>query len=134
VALVGGLAYLIPHRVARLIAQSTHPEDDLAASVKLGTSIVLFPLWAIGLAAWGWHLAGWAGLIAFGPGLGAAAFWALWFLERERSAVDDTRAFFLLLRHARLRSRLLGTRARLADELELLGKEAGVFPAADFQL
>lgn len=129
-ALLGLLAYAPPYQLIRLIAAATHAEEDLQASVKVGAGVLLFPLWALGLGALGHHLLGTAGALLGGVGLGVCALLGVLLHEREQRAWRDARAFLALSGRDAMRARLLARRRELAGELEGLGQEMGVLPAA----
>lgn len=128
-ALAGILGYFVPYNVIRAVAHFSDPEEDLQASVKLGSSVILMPAWTFGLSALGHHFFGAPGTVVGAALMPVCGLWALIFLERERDALADVRAYFALRAHGTLRERLLARRRAIVEELEALGKETGVLAA-----
>jgi len=128
-ALVGVLAYVIPYQLIRALVALVKLEEDIRSSVKLGVGVLLFPAWTALLTWLLWRELGTPGLLD-AAALPFCGLFALAFIESEKAALADARAYLALRTHGSLRDRLLERRKALVDELEQLGKETGVLEAS----
>lgn len=127
-ALVGGLAWLVPYVVVDRATAWRRHSADVEATVKLLAGLLFYPLWwvlAAGLAAWlGGALAGLATALALPPlGLLAAAY-----LERRAAALEEVAVFLRLGFAPSLKRRLVERRDELAGRIEQLSHDPGLVP------
>jgi hypothetical protein len=116
-AIPGFALYAIPYFIPRLVARSSDP--DAVSTIKLGTALVVYPVWAAGLV--------WLSFIALPPPLSfvaagvalaspfAALRWldAWWGRQPDRVATSDELAVLARLRIA-ARTAIDDARAKLA--------------------
>jgi hypothetical protein len=117
------VVWFVPFMLTRWVAPRFRPALDQVASYKLGTAVLAFPLWYVGVLAAAWRLggldvAGIAALIL--PLLGLAA--VAW-RDRQMEVREDVRVFLRARRLERGRDRLAEQRARLAAEFDRLAEE-----------
>jgi 1-acyl-sn-glycerol-3-phosphate acyltransferase len=122
-AVAGMVVWFVPFMLTRWVAPRFRPALDQVASYKLGTAVLAFPLWYVGVLAAAWRLggldvAGIAALIL--PLLGLAA--VAW-RDRQMEVREDVRVFLRARRLERGRDRLAEQRARLAAEFDRLAEE-----------
>jgi hypothetical protein len=122
-AIAGMVVWFVPFMLTRWVAPRFRPALDQVASYKLGTAVLAFPLWYIGLLVAAWRLWGLdvlaiAALVL--PVLGLAA--VAW-RDRQTEVREDVRVFLRARRLARGRDRLAEQRARLAAEFDRLAEE-----------
>jgi len=123
-ALLGALLHYPAYRFGGYLAtRFSRDSDDVISTVKMISAMLLFPLtWAL-LAALGFALLGWLGLLlalVVVPGLG---YLAIRFFEEIDKFLGGLRAlsFFLMKRHFYVR--LLAERKAIRDEILALGDE-----------
>lgn len=115
---LGFLLYFLPYQLPRLVAQRSD-EVDQHSTVKLGTGLVAYPMWAMGLFAAAWvalptlpfRLVG-ALVVLVSP------FAALFWIERLTARLSPARAVLAARRLtalARLRAEALAALARARD-------------------
>jgi hypothetical protein len=80
---VGVLLYWLPYQAPRLVARSA-AEPDVVSTYKLGTAVVLFPLWALALIATAAGLLGPVWATAAGIITVTSPFAVLLFADRSR--------------------------------------------------
>lgn len=128
-AAIGWVAYVIPYQATRLLTARLAREQDMEATVKLFAGMVFMPTWTLLLGLLGFLLAGPLGLalgLCATPLLG---LFTLGFMEDERAAYHDARAYLTMRERGSLRERLLERRAAVVHELEAIGREVGVLEA-----
>jgi hypothetical protein len=96
------------------------PDNDMAATVKLLTAVVVFPVAHAGWIALAASLGGWPAALAVAIALPPLGLIALRWLDRREEVWEDVRLFFQVIRRPRLRDRLSERRQALADELDSL--------------
>jgi len=123
-ALLGTLLHYPAYRLGGYLAtRFSRDSDDVISTVKIISAMLLFPMtWAL-LAALGFALMGWLGLLValvVVPGLG---YLAIRFFEEIDKFLGGLRAlsFFLMKRHFYVR--LLAERKAIRDEILGLGDE-----------
>ena len=122
-AVAGMVVWFVPFMLTRWVAPRFRPALDQVASYKLGTAVLAFPLWYVGLLFAAWQLgslgvAGGAALVLPSVGLAAVAW-----RDRQEDVREDLRVFFRAQRLERGRDRLAEQRARLAAEFDRLAEE-----------
>ncbi len=118
VAVLGVLLYWLPYQAPRMVAKRA-AEPDVVSTYKLGTGLVLFPLWTAGLVALAAWLLAWPWLAAAIAAIVAAPFAALTFADQSRPlrrALGSRGRRVEALRHARARAmaQIRATQAHLA--------------------
>lgn len=119
-SLLGMLLYYVPYLLPRIVGCTAQGEIDVVSTYKLGTGLLVYPLWFALLAAL-IHFAAPAPWNTYGIAIAALApFAALPYLDRE----DALRAALTLFRAGEL-SRLREERKRLQALLEAARVKAG---------
>jgi 1-acyl-sn-glycerol-3-phosphate acyltransferase len=113
-------AWYLPYFASGLFCRLMKPTEEMAATVKLLTGVVIFPVAYVGWIAAAAGLGGWPAAIAFALVLPPLGFVALRWLDRREEVWEDVRLFFQVIRRPRLRDRLSERRQVLADELDAL--------------
>lgn len=107
--------YLVTHGLARIFTIDV----ERAASAKVLTGMIVYPLWTIGGTIAAWKTAGPAAGIAALVLLPLMALAGLFAIERESAVLDTVRAWLLLRRTRRVTRRSLRRyRSELADVLD----------------
>jgi 1-acyl-sn-glycerol-3-phosphate acyltransferase len=122
-ALLGMVVWALPFAATRYVAPRFRPELDQVATYKVGTAVLMFPLWlaALEVGVWvAWGVRPMLGALLVLPVLGLAAIaWA----DRQADVREDVRVFLRARRHSRGRDRLADQRARLVKQLDALTRE-----------
>ncbi len=121
--LLGMALFVVPYWVPIALVALTRPKEDVEATVKILTLLVLAPFWWALLAALAW--------VMWGPAWGVAALalvlplalFTRFFLERRLAAWRDARTFLVLLSRAHLHRQLVAQGERLAEEIEAVAAE-----------
>jgi 1-acyl-sn-glycerol-3-phosphate acyltransferase len=122
-ALLGMVVWALPFAATRYVAPRFRPELDQVATYKVGTAVLMFPLWlaALEVGVWvAWGVRPMLGALLVLPVLGLAAIaWA----DRQADVREDVRVFLRARRLSRGRDRLADQRARLVKQLDALTRE-----------
>jgi hypothetical protein len=123
VALAGMAIWFVPFMLTRYVAPRFRPDLEQVATYKVGTAVLAFPLWLVGLvlAVWlggGTQPALLALLVLPLTGLAAIAW-----RDRQADVREDIRVFLRARRLPRGLDRLAEQRAHLADEFDRLTEE-----------
>lgn len=119
----GMLLFVIPYWIPIAVVAFAKPKDDVEATIKVLTLLVLAPLWTAVLAVLAWTLLGTGlGILALVAALPLALF-TRYYLERRVRAWRDARTFFVLLSRQRLHAQLVTQGEQIAAELEAVTKE-----------
>jgi 1-acyl-sn-glycerol-3-phosphate acyltransferase len=122
-ALLGVAVFFVPYWIPILMVKVTKPQDDVEATVKVLTLLLLAPLWLALLTTGAWLGWGWqAGLATLVLTLPLGLF-TRWYFERRVSALRDVRMFLVLASRQRLKARLLGEGEALAAQIEAVADE-----------
>lgn len=117
-ATLGVVFFYVPYQIPRLVIALQSPPLDIVATVKIGVTLVVFPLWHLLVVALFGLTVGWQGALIAAIGIPICGWYAIRFLERREEALEDAAIFFRLgLRRAR-KKRLLERRAMLANEID----------------
>jgi 1-acyl-sn-glycerol-3-phosphate acyltransferase len=123
VALLGMIVWAVPYLLTRYVAPRFRPELDQVATYKVGTALLMFPLWlgVLEVATWlAWGLRPTLAALVILPVTGLAAIaWA----DRQAVVREDVRVFLRARRLSRGRDRLAEQRIRLVRELDQLTRE-----------
>jgi glycerol-3-phosphate O-acyltransferase / dihydroxyacetone phosphate acyltransferase len=122
-AILGILAFYLPYRTPWLVTRLARPELDIEASVKIGVSLVVFPLWSAVLLGVTAARFGAAAALVLSALLPVAGWYAVRFLEHREAALGDAAVFFRLGLRDSLKRHLLERRAALAQEIDRLAAE-----------
>jgi 1-acyl-sn-glycerol-3-phosphate acyltransferase len=122
IATFGAIFFAVPFWLGHFIFLALKPERDTAATVKLLTALVLFPLWQVAatVAMWLWIDPSVALVVA-----GVSPFMGMttrWFFRGRKRALRDAGAFFALMGRKSLDARLTSERDALVNEIDELGK------------
>ncbi len=122
-ALCGIVLFVIPYWIPILMVKAVKPEEDVEATVKVLTLLLLAPLWLALVTVGAWLGFGWpAGLAALLGTLPLGLFTRYYF-ERRVSAMRDARMFLVLASRKRLKARLLAEGDALAAQIEAVAAE-----------
>lgn len=117
-AAIGTVAWYLPYLSPRVSLKLYRPAYETVATVKLATSLLVFPVtYALWLAA-AWFLAGLIGMVAVALALPVAGLVALRWRDRWRIVREDTRVFWRAVRRRRLREELVSRRQALVSEFD----------------
>jgi hypothetical protein len=119
-AAMGLAAWYLPYLATGFYCKLVKPDNDMAATVKLLTAVVVFPVAHAGWIALAASLGGWPAALAVAIALPPLGLIALRWLDRREEVWEDVRLFFQVIRRPRLRDRLSERRQALADELDSL--------------
>jgi len=122
-ALVGLLTFGPWTLAVRGTLAALRVDEDMRATVKLLTSLVLGPVYVLGLAAVAWRWLGppWSvGLVVASLPL---ALFTRSFVRRRKEALRDARLFFLLGNRSRAKQQLLAEGRSLADRIQAVADE-----------
>ncbi len=121
-AAIGSVAWYLPYLAPRLSLKLYRPAYEVVATVKLATSLLVFPItYALWLAA-AWLLAGLVGLVAMALVLPVTGLVALRWRDRWRIVREDTRVFWRAVRRRTLREELVSRRQALVSEFDLVAR------------
>lgn len=121
-AVIGTVAWYLPYLAPRLSLKLYRPAYEVVATVKLATSLLVFPItYALWLAA-AWLLAGLIGLVAMAVVLPVTGLVALRWRDRWRIVREDTRVFWRAVRRRALREELVRRRQALVAEFDLVAR------------
>jgi len=119
----GMVLFFVPYWIPIGIVAVTKPKDDVEATIKVLTLLVLAPVWIALLTVLAWVFFGpLYGLVAL-LGTLPLAFFTRFYLERRVRAWRDARTFFVLLSRSRLHEQLIAQGDSIAQELEQVTKE-----------
>jgi hypothetical protein len=117
------IVWAVPYLLTRYVAPRFRPELDQVATYKVGTALLMFPLWlgVLEVATWlAWGLRPTLAALVILPVTGLAAIaWA----DRQAVVREDVRVFLRARRLSRGRDRLAEQRIRLVRELDQLTRE-----------
>ena len=122
-ALVGITLFVIPYWIPILVVKGVKPPEDVEATVKVLTLLLLAPLWLGLLTAIAWFSFGWP--LGLGTLLGTLplGLFTRYYFERRASALRDVRMFLVLASRKRLKARLLAEGEALAAQIEAVAEE-----------
>ncbi|UCC49524.1 MAG: 1-acyl-sn-glycerol-3-phosphate acyltransferase [Gemmatimonadota bacterium] len=121
-AVIGTVAWYLPYLAPRLSLKLYRPAYEVVATVKLATSLLVFPItYALWLAA-AWLLTGLVGLVAMAVVLPVTGLVALRWRDRWRIVREDTRVFWRAVRRRALREELVRRRQALVAEFDLVAR------------
>ena len=120
VALLGVAIWGLPFVLTRHVAPKFGAKLDQVATYKLGTAILVFPLWWGLLALATWFQWGLGTAVAVTAALPVAGLAAIAWLERQAHVRQDIRVFLRAMRHRRGRDRLIEQRTALVEAFDEL--------------
>jgi 1-acyl-sn-glycerol-3-phosphate acyltransferase len=123
--ILGALVHWPPFRLTGLVAGRLSESEDVWASVKLASSVVIFPLYWIAIAVAVWLTIGLAAALASALALPLLGFWAVRFRDRQNRFFRQVRAFFLFAGGGGLKRHLKESRRAIHDEVERLRAAKG---------
>ncbi len=122
-ATVGAVVFYLPYQFPRFVVAVVDPPLDVVATVKILASCVIFPLWYLGLLLLSGLTVGVVPTSIAAVALPVVGLYAVHFRERREEAFEDAAVFLRLVTRRALRDRLLGRRAELARQIEVLRDE-----------
>lgn len=116
----GMALFVMPYWLPALAVRLTKPDEDTEGTVKVLTSVVVAPLWALLLTGLSWWAFGPVGALTAAAMVLPLALFTVYFFERRRQAWLNARTFFVLGSRARLLGRLRAEATALADAIDAL--------------
>ena len=107
VVLLGLGLFVFPYYLPLLAVRATKPEVDVESTIKFVVTLVLAPLWWLGLVVAAGLTGGWRFALATLVGVPVVAVFTRVFLERRLAALQDVRTFFVSTSKRQLREALL---------------------------
>ena len=122
IAVFGAVFFAVPFWSAHFLYLVMRPDRDVAATVKVLTALVFFPLWHAVATYAMWRL--WGPEVAFAvAGLAPlAGMMTRWFFRGRKRAVRDATVFLSLMFKRSLDKKLEEERNALVAEIDELGK------------
>lgn len=123
VALCGAAFFAVPFWSVHFLWWLTRPPPDVAATVKVLSSLVLFPLWHLAATAALWRMAG-PGMALAVAGLSPlAGMTSRWFFRGRARALRDAAAFLSMLLRRDLVRTLEAERDAVVAEIERVASQ-----------
>lgn len=119
-AALGLAAWYLAYFATGLFCKLMKPTVQMAATIKLLSGVVIYPVTYVGWIAVAAGTGGWPIALVVALVLPPLGFIALRWLARREEVWEDVRLFFQVIRRPRLRDRLSERRQVLADELDSL--------------
>ncbi len=124
VATFGAVFFAAPFWLAHLLYLVIRPERDVAATVKVLTSLVFFPLWHAAATFVMWRVWGPSVALIVAGLAPLAGMTTRWFFRGRKRALRDATVFLSLLWRRSLDKKLEVERDALVAEVDALGKLA----------
>ena len=120
IAMVGGLVYGIPYRIAAAVEHRLPLGPHTRATFVVAGGGAIHLLWTLLLVALIFWFAGWVPAALAAPSLPISGLVALWTHQRWKGLWADLQRFLLLRRRSDIRSRLLERQGDLGRRLQAL--------------